>query len=128
MGACCFELDANSIALFSLSPQEQATDIILTLGQAFELAYQMALRDQVTGRTKSGKDGGTYKSQAVSPGTASSYSRDARDSSGSRFELKLNGHPLKMQPLTLSIAAETVVDPKQVQRTPTKVEFGEGDG
>jgi hypothetical protein len=29
--------------------QDQATEVILTLGQAFEVAYQMALRDQFTG-------------------------------------------------------------------------------
>jgi hypothetical protein len=35
--------------------QDQATEVILTLGQAFEVAYQMALRDQFTGsRNNSG--------------------------------------------------------------------------
>jgi hypothetical protein len=29
--------------------QDQATEVILTLGQAFEVAYQMALRDQFAG-------------------------------------------------------------------------------
>nr|XP_015834887.1 PREDICTED: ankyrin repeat and sterile alpha motif domain-containing protein 1B isoform X1 [Tribolium castaneum] len=77
--------------VFESTSSEQAIEIILTLGQAFELAYQMAVRDQVTskGKTKS----------AVSPGAVSSHSRDFKD-------LKTNGHPLKMKPLTLSIAAD----------------------
>ncbi|KAJ8868484.1 hypothetical protein PR048_030012 [Dryococelus australis] len=31
---------------FEKTPRDQATEVILTLGQAFEVAYQMALRDQ----------------------------------------------------------------------------------
>lgn len=96
--------------------QDQATDVILTLGQAFELAYQMALREQVTSKSKSNKD--SHK-PAVSPGSVSSHSRDFKDSSVSRTELKLNGHPLKMKPLTLSIAADPYVDGRR--ETPTKV-------
>jgi hypothetical protein len=91
--------------VFQSATSEQATEIILTLGQAFELAYQMAVRDQVTSKSKS--------KPAVSPGSVSSHSRDFKD-------LKTNGHPLKMKPLTLSIAA----DPDQ-QKTPTKTHFGE---
>ncbi|CAH1106342.1 unnamed protein product [Psylliodes chrysocephalus] len=82
---------------------EQAIDIILTLGQAFELAYQMAVRDQVTSKSRSHKD--IYK-PAVSPGSVSSNSRDFKDASTRNADVKLNGHPLKMMPLTLSIASE----------------------
>ncbi|XP_021942945.1 ankyrin repeat and SAM domain-containing protein 1A-like isoform X2 [Zootermopsis nevadensis] len=35
--------------VFCVQTMDQATEVILTLGQAFEVAYQMALRDQVTG-------------------------------------------------------------------------------
>ncbi|XP_017779246.1 PREDICTED: uncharacterized protein LOC108564669 isoform X2 [Nicrophorus vespilloides] len=112
--------------VFSTDTAEQATDIILTLGQAFELAYQMALRDQVTSKSKLNRE--SSHKPAVSP----SSSRDFKDSSTSmaRADLKLNGHPLKMKPLTLSIAAssEPIIDTAQhtaLQRTPTKVNFSD---
>lgn len=102
------------------SLQEQATDIILTLGQAFELAYQMALREQVTSKSKSYKD--NHKIM-VSPGSLSSQNRELKDS---RADMKLNGHPLKMMPLTLSLAAEPVIDTQSNnQRTPTKASSGD---
>ncbi|XP_074026145.1 ankyrin repeat and sterile alpha motif domain-containing protein 1B isoform X5 [Leptinotarsa decemlineata] len=96
---------------------EQAIDIILTLGQAFELAYQMALRDQVTSKGKGGNRGDHRP--AVSPGAVSSNSRDFKDTTRTA-DVKLNGHPLKMKPLTLSIAAEPVVE-TAVPRTPTEL-------
>lgn len=39
---------ALSPRLFSLSPQNLTYEIILTLGQAFEVAYQLALQAQKT--------------------------------------------------------------------------------
>lgn len=94
------------------------------MGQAFELAYQMALREQVTSKSRSKE---SHK-PAVSPGSVSSHSRDFKDASNTRSaDLKLNGHPLKMKPLTLSIAAEPVVD-TPFQRTPTKVNVGDIQG
>ncbi|XP_028127769.2 ankyrin repeat and SAM domain-containing protein 1A-like isoform X2 [Diabrotica virgifera virgifera] len=103
--------------VFQAVSPEQAIDIILTLGQAFELAYQMAVRDQVTSKGKSQKD--TYK-PAVSPGAVSSNSRDFKDTSTRNADVKLNGHPLKMMPLTLSIAAEPGSE-TTLQTTPSKV-------
>ncbi|CAH0560304.1 unnamed protein product [Brassicogethes aeneus] len=101
--------------VFEASSPEQGTDIILTLGQAFELAYQMALRDQVTSKTKQK----TENKPPVSPGSVSSHSKDTRTA-----DFKLNGHPLKMKPLTLSIAAEPFCD-NQVQKTPTKMHLSD---
>ncbi|KAK4886784.1 hypothetical protein RN001_003055 [Aquatica leii] len=101
--------------VFSTDTPDHATDIILTLGQAFELAYQMALREQVTSKSKLNREN---HRAAVSPGSVSSHSREFKDSS--RADLKLNGHPLKMKPLTLSLAAEPVIDSHN-QRTPTKI-------
>ncbi|KAF5302340.1 hypothetical protein FQA39_LY10379 [Lamprigera yunnana] len=101
--------------VFSTDTPDHATDIIFTLGQAFELAYQMAVREQVTSKSKSNRE--NHKA-AVSPGSVSSNSREFKDSS--RADLKLNGHPLKMKPLTLSLAAEPVIDSRN-QRTPTKI-------
>ncbi|XP_063913251.1 ankyrin repeat and SAM domain-containing protein 1A isoform X2 [Zophobas morio] len=98
--------------VFESTSSEQATEIILTLGQAFELAYQMAVREQVTSKSKSNRE--SHK-PAVSPGAVSSHSRDFKD-------MKMNGHPLKMKPLTLSIAA----DPDQ-QKTPTKSNFDDAE-
>nr|XP_022903921.1 ankyrin repeat and sterile alpha motif domain-containing protein 1B-like isoform X1 [Onthophagus taurus] len=110
--------------VFSTNTSDQATDIILTLGQAFELAYQMALRDQVTSKSKTNKQ--EYNKPAVSPG--SSHCKDFKDSPRS-VDFKLNGHPLKMKPLTLSIAAsECSIDNNHSQtRTPTKVSFSDTD-
>ncbi|CAG9819940.1 unnamed protein product [Phaedon cochleariae] len=114
------DCDSFYCHVFQAVSSEQAIDIILTLGQAFELAYQMALRDQVTSKTKSSRD--NHK-PAVSPGSVSSNSRDFKDASTRSADCKLNGHPLKMKPLTLSIAAEPVdVGP---QRTPTEGETHE---
>lgn len=79
----------------------------------------MALREQVTSKSKSNRE--NHKA-AVSPGSVSSHSREFKDSS--RADLKLNGHPLKMKPLTLSLAAEPVID-TQSQRTPTKINSGD---
>lgn len=79
----------------------------------------MALREQVTSKSKANKE--SHK-PAVSPGSISSHSRDFKDSSSTSSrttDLKLNGHPLKMKPLTLSIAADKIGD--NHRETPTKV-------
>lgn len=102
--------------------QEQATDILLTLGQAFELAYQMALRDQVTSKNKS-----NHKA-AVSPRAVPSQARDFKDvpsTTVTSSDLKSNGNPLKMRSLTLSLASEPVTE---LQRTPTEVSYSDNDG
>lgn len=75
----------------------------------------MALRDQVTSK-KGTRD---LQKPATSPGAVSSNSRDFKDSTRNT-DIKLNGHPLRMKPLTLSIAAEPFVD-QPFQKTPTKV-------
>ncbi|XP_057659691.1 ankyrin repeat and SAM domain-containing protein 1A-like isoform X6 [Diorhabda carinulata] len=102
--------------VFQAVSSEQAIDIILTLGQAFELAYQMAVRDQVTSKSKSQKD--TIHKTAVSPSAMSSNSREFKDTTR-HVDVKLNGHPLKMMPLTLSIAAEPGGE-NTLQTTPNK--------
>ncbi|KAJ8966625.1 hypothetical protein NQ317_009069 [Molorchus minor] len=112
--------DAFYCHVFQAISTEQAIDIILTLGQAFELAYQMALRDQVTSKSKTSRE--SHK-PAVSPGAVSSHSKDFKDASTRNADVKLNGHPLKLKPLTLSIAAEPVDPP--LQKTPTKVSCGD---
>lgn len=92
------------------------------MGQAFELAYQMALREQVTSKTKGNRD---IHKPAVSPGAVSSNSREFKDSTRNT-DVKLNGHPLRMKPLTLSIAVESITEHQQ--KTPTKVFVSDNNG
>lgn len=57
---------------------------------------------------------------AVSPTSTSSQGRDFKDSSASSVrnsDLKMNGHPLRMKPLTLSIAADGVLSDVGAQKT-----------
>ncbi|XP_057340968.1 ankyrin repeat and sterile alpha motif domain-containing protein 1B isoform X4 [Microplitis mediator] len=46
--------------VFCVPTMDQATEVILTLGQAFEVAYQMALKDKLTGNNQ------TVRSQSAS--------------------------------------------------------------
>ena len=82
--------------------QDQATEVILTLGQAFEVAYQMALRDQFAGnRGVSNSNGGCHvRSQSATHIlTAPIVSQPGTNSSGqsnhfrslSVNEIKVNG-------------------------------------
>lgn len=103
----------------------------------------MALREQVTSKSKSNKQhntGTSSSSSLISPGSISSHSRDFKDqttftttlsssstnttsatTSSRTTDLKLNGHPLKMKPLTLSIAADKIGDNHQRETPTTKV-------
>lgn len=102
----------NFVAIKDFPLKDQATDVLLTLGQAFELAYQMALREQVV----KGKAARDSRKTAASP-RANCSQKESPTASSARMDLKLNGHPLKMRSLTLSLAAEP---PPEPQRTPTK--------
>ncbi|XP_015431973.1 PREDICTED: ankyrin repeat and sterile alpha motif domain-containing protein 1B-like [Dufourea novaeangliae] len=72
--------------VFCVPTMDQATEVILTLGQAFEVAYQMALRDKLGGHTVRSQSANqltafTTKSPAstklsVSPDSAPDPSRD----------------------------------------------------
>ncbi|XP_014481383.1 PREDICTED: ankyrin repeat and SAM domain-containing protein 1A-like isoform X2 [Dinoponera quadriceps] len=75
--------------VFCVPTMDQATEVILTLGQAFEVAYQMALRDklgghairsqsanQLTTLTGSSKSTAPGKMPPVSPDSASDPTRD----------------------------------------------------
>lgn len=81
--------------------------MILTLGQAFEVAYQMAIREQI----KAKKPKNTTTNHPIrSPGSVSSKSKDigkesppsSRARSHSASEIKINGHQLKITPLSFS--------------------------
>ncbi|PSN35856.1 hypothetical protein C0J52_27983, partial [Blattella germanica] len=93
--------------VFCVQTMDQATEVILTLGQAFEVAYQMALRDQFNGGRggSNGNGGGHMRSQSathiLSPpnvslsGTNSSSMTSGQQSNHSRSlsvnEIKVNG-------------------------------------
>jgi hypothetical protein len=82
--------------------QDQATEVILTLGQAFEVAYQMALRDQFAGSRGGSNNNGSCHVRSQSAThilSAPSVSQPGTNSSGqsnhfrslSVNEIKVNG-------------------------------------
>ncbi|XP_041969922.1 uncharacterized protein LOC121726575 isoform X2 [Aricia agestis] len=83
--------------VFRVATMDQATEVILTLGEAFEVAYQMALRDQANRRI---------------PATTKTPTHDAKEKpvnhgrSHSITEIKLNGHQLKVAPIPASLSNE----------------------
>ncbi|CAH1724836.1 unnamed protein product [Aphis gossypii] len=84
--------------VFSVSSMDQATEIILTLGQAFEVAYQMALKGQTSGGNRNGNNGHTRSHSAnhMLPNMITG-TRDGRSSSHQHArshsvnEIKVNG-------------------------------------
>lgn len=96
--------------------------MILTLGQAFEVAYQMALREQIKSRKTKQQ---TTNHPIRSPGSISSKSKDcgresppsSRARSHSASDIKLNGHQLKMTPLSLSSEPFAIDLPKTPNKT-----------
>lgn len=85
--------------------QDQATEVILTLGEAFEVAYQMALREQSI-RTKVTQS--LAKTPTHDPMTTSNKEKPVinHGRSHSITEIKLNGHQLKIAPLPASLSNE----------------------
>ncbi|XP_059061137.1 uncharacterized protein LOC131854026 [Achroia grisella] len=91
--------------VFRVATMDQATEVILTLGEAFEVAYQMALREQ-SNRTR------VMQSQAKTPThdpTTVSNKEKPNTNHGrshSITEIKLNGHQLKIAPIPASLSNE----------------------
>ncbi|XP_050437843.1 ankyrin repeat and SAM domain-containing protein 1A-like [Adelges cooleyi] len=86
--------------VFSVSTMDQATEIILTLGQAFEVAYQMALKSQTGNGSRTGSNGHTRSHSAnhvlppVVPGGDRPHGRGSAQQhsrSHSVNEIKFNG-------------------------------------
>lgn len=102
--------------------QDKATEVILTLGQAFEVAYQMALRDQVNKghtRSQSANHIRSPASDKISNGvTQQPQPQHAR--SHSVNEIKLNGHQLSLAP-ALSASTEDFSSETRTASTPTQV-------
>ncbi|XP_054747595.1 ankyrin repeat and sterile alpha motif domain-containing protein 1B isoform X1 [Anastrepha obliqua] len=63
------ELDIHYCHVFYVESTDLATDIILTLGQAFEVAYQLALRDGIT-QTSAAAFSGNLLLSGISTGDA----------------------------------------------------------
>lgn len=85
--------------------QDQATEVILTLGEAFEVAYQMALREQ-SNRTRVTQS--LAKTPTHDPMTTTNKEKPNvnHGRSHSITEIKLNGHQLKIAPLPASLSNE----------------------
>ncbi|VVC37716.1 Hypothetical protein CINCED_3A019322 [Cinara cedri] len=89
---------SNYSHVFSVSSMDQATEIILTLGQAFEVAYQMALKSQAGAGNRNGNNGHTRSHSAnhVLPNMIAG-ARDGRSGSHQHArshsvnEIKVNG-------------------------------------
>lgn len=96
----------SSIRLtINFSLQDQATEVILTLGEAFEVAYQMALREQ-SNRARVTQS--LAKTPTHDPTTTTNKEKPNLNHgrSHSITEIKLNGHQLKIAPIPASLSNE----------------------
>ncbi|XP_039747690.1 uncharacterized protein LOC120624931 [Pararge aegeria] len=91
--------------VFRVATMDQATEVILTLGEAFEVAYQMALREQAN-RVRVPLT--VAKTPTHEPITASNKEKPNvnHGRSHSITEIKLNGHQLKIAPIPASLSNE----------------------
>ncbi|KAM3966091.1 LOW QUALITY PROTEIN: uncharacterized protein ACR2FA_012964 [Aphomia sociella] len=91
--------------VFRVATMDQATEVILTLGEAFEVAYQMALREQ-SNRTRVTQS--QAKTPTHDPTTVSNKEKPNinHGRSHSITEIKLNGHQLKIAPIPASLSNE----------------------
>ncbi|XP_026736492.1 uncharacterized protein LOC113500038 isoform X3 [Trichoplusia ni] len=91
--------------VFRVATMDQATEVILTLGEAFEVAYQMALREQ-SNRTRVTQS--LAKTPTHDPMTTTNKEKPNvnHGRSHSITEIKLNGHQLKIAPLPASLSNE----------------------
>ncbi|CAF4840161.1 unnamed protein product [Pieris macdunnoughi] len=97
--------------VFRVATMDQATEVILTLGEAFEVAYQMALREQA------------IKSKVTQSITKTPQhevkEKPYHGRSHSITEIKLNGHQLKIAPIAASLSNEDFQkDGSKSPRTP----------
>ncbi|XP_039295063.1 LOW QUALITY PROTEIN: ankyrin repeat and SAM domain-containing protein 1A [Nilaparvata lugens] len=119
--------------VFCVQTMDQATEVILTLGQAFEVAYQMALREnlasnrsqlskQSAGNTSNGHTRSRSVNQIVSqnsPGTVTSSSPQTNHSrSHSVNEIKVNGASTNSSPQKYQEGGGHPSTPSSVVGTP----------
>ncbi|XP_045504663.1 uncharacterized protein LOC123701284 [Colias croceus] len=100
--------------VFRVATMDQATEVILTLGEAFEVAYQMALREQAN-RSKVTQS--ITKTPTHDPNTTSNKDKLNHGRSHSITEIKLNGHQLKIAPLPASLSNEDFQASKNLEVT-----------
>nr|CAD7457438.1 unnamed protein product [Timema tahoe] len=81
---------------------DQATEVIMTLGQAFEVAYQMALREQFSTASPSPRGGHTRSQSAniLATPPVSTHTPVNHTRSLSVNEVKVNGQQVKEMPQT----------------------------
>ncbi|XP_063537923.1 uncharacterized protein LOC134747247 isoform X2 [Cydia strobilella] len=91
--------------VFRVATMDQATEVILTLGEAFEVAYQMALREQ-SNRVRVTHS--QAKTPTHDPMTTTNKEKPIvnHGRSHSITEIKLNGHQLKIAPMPASLSNE----------------------
>ncbi|XP_026318095.1 ankyrin repeat and SAM domain-containing protein 1A-like isoform X3 [Hyposmocoma kahamanoa] len=91
--------------VFRVATMDQATEVILTLGEAFEVAYQMALREQ-SNRARVTQS--LAKTPTHDPTTTTNREKPNinHGRSHSITEIKLNGHQLKIAPIPGSLSNE----------------------
>ncbi|CAG4976134.1 unnamed protein product [Colias eurytheme] len=100
--------------VFRVATMDQATEVILTLGEAFEVAYQMALREQAN-RSKVTQS--ITKTPTHDPNTTSNKDKLNHGRSHSITEIKLNGHQLKIAPIPASLSNEDFQASKNLEVT-----------
>ncbi|CAD1471728.1 unnamed protein product, partial [Heterotrigona itama] len=101
--------------------QDQATEVILTLGQAFEVAYQMALRDKLgshTVRSQSANQLTTFaKSSRVPPVSPDSVLLDVSRES-----------PMDQPPASVIVPVANSMNPKPKPRSKSSIPNPTQDG
>nr|CAD7257924.1 unnamed protein product [Timema shepardi] len=97
---------------------DQATEVIMTLGQAFEVAYQMALREQFSTASPSPRGGHTRSQSAniLATPPVSTHTPVNHTRSLSVNEVKVNGQQVKEMSQTSSEEQQTMTSPLQTPK------------
>ncbi|CAH0719150.1 unnamed protein product, partial [Brenthis ino] len=106
--------------VFRVATMDQATEVILTLGEAFEVAYQMALREQANRVRIPQNVQNVTKTPTHDPTTATNKEKVNvnHGRSHSITEIKLNGHQLKIAPMSASLSNEDFQKNSDGSRSP----------
>nr|CAD7412052.1 unnamed protein product [Timema poppensis] len=102
----------------SVAEWDQATEVIMTLGQAFEVAYQMALREQFSTASPSPRGGHTRSQSAniLATPPVSTHTPVNHTRSLSVNEVKVNGQQVKEMSQTSSEEQQTMTSPLQTPK------------
>ncbi|XP_032687135.1 ankyrin repeat and SAM domain-containing protein 1A-like isoform X2 [Odontomachus brunneus] len=109
--------------VFCVPTMDQATEVILTLGQAFEVAYQMALRDKLGGhaiRSQSANQlttlTGSSKSTTTTMTTATTTTTSTTTTSG-KMSVSPDSDPSRDTDHTSSLNSTACANPKAKSRS-----------